>query len=91
MTHKFHSGPPPHVGWWMCGKYMEFPETWRWWNGDWYGDWSYFFVPNDSTPRPDELAPDNFTKNIRWCHYWPKNARVPRINPNTGEVTGGAA
>lgn len=25
---------------------------------------------------------------IAWTHHWPENARVARVNPLTGEVTG---
>jgi hypothetical protein len=25
---------------------------------------------------------------VEWTTYWPINGRVPRINPQTGEVTG---
>lgn len=90
MTHKFHSGPLPHVGWWLCEDLIDIKNIWRWWDGR---AWSWFFVPADPTPIIDDFVAEKYrySKNIRWSHYWPENARVPRINPDTGEVTGGAA
>ena len=29
------------------------------------------------------------TGDLAWCMDWPEGARVPRINPATGAVTGG--
>lgn len=84
---KWRIGAPPHVGWWKTRNGMSGAE-WRWWDGM---AWSWPVAPNAGDaaiakamrPWGDEAA-------IVWCWDWPDGARVPRINPATGEVTGGA-
>jgi hypothetical protein len=79
---KWHSGPPPHVGWWNASVGCD-PEVWRWWNG-WR--WSLPATPITSPLSARNAAtmsasqPTNLC--IQWRHYYPANARVPRINPN---------
>lgn len=86
IEQKWHDGPPPHVGWWNASNGAN-PSVWRWWNGEW---WS---VPaREFTKDQNGLAASpSFSpiSRIKWHPRWPENARVPRINPETGEVTGG--
>ena len=88
-------GPPPHVHWWMTSTSPTpdqiFVFGWRWWNGL---NWS---VPVSASVHPSRLpfyatlpASHLIAENLCWCLYWPAGARVPRVNPNTGEVTGKA-
>ena len=83
----WHTGPPPHVGWWNAsvtrGEYL-----WRWWHGK---CWSTCVCADDSTGEMQRCASIQMPEShvVEWSYYWPENARVPRINPETGEVTGG--
>ncbi len=81
----WHKGPPPHVGWWNASV-IRVEENWRWWEA---GEWSnpaYF-------DEPPEVAADIAThvspeqSAIEWTDYWPKNARVPRLDPTGGHWT----
>ena len=76
---KWHSGPPLHVGWWRVESGWRRVPSWRWWNGN---EWSLSATSRDSPQvagRAAGIAVCNTT--IRWCDYWPENARVPRIDP----------
>lgn len=78
----WHKGPPPHIGWWMTKR----PETtlvaWRWWAGS---GWSVFCNENESPKSAGdwvEWSSCSYTaREIEWTDFYPKNARVPRINP----------
>ena len=80
---EWHSGPPPHVGWWNASQ-TKHNESWRWWNGS---SWSMDVHQNDGSAWAGghamwvETAEINAI--IKWTDYWPENARVPRINPKT--------
>lgn len=79
----FHSGPPPHIGWWSCDS-----GWWRWWNGE---RWSHGVKPRAMpyTVRRGARKPVPLHNNqaIGWSHYWPENARVPRLDPTGGHWT----
>lgn len=74
-TRIWHSGPPPHVGWWNASYFDDY-KLWRWWDGE---RWSRINNPDakvlvvNTYYLPDE---------IRWNDYYPANARVPRVNPD---------
>jgi len=77
---KWHKGPPPHVGWWNASLYKN-PRVWRWWDGD---CWSFPAFMNDSPQAASHFANQisaNSLSDIEWTHYYPTNARVPRIDP----------
>jgi hypothetical protein len=80
---EWHSGPPPHVGWWYTFG------GWRWWNGK---EWSQPAYPDESKVAVGLAAAipasDFIASIIVWCYHWPARARVERVNPETGEVTG---
>lgn len=75
---KWHSGPPPHVGWWNANT-SRHPFLWRWWNGN---HWSR---PASSRDSPKAAAVEArvpaTASGIEWADYWPEDARVPRIAP----------
>lgn len=84
---KWHSGPPPHVGWWATDESVESQYRldrwtwWRWWDGEW---WSIAAFSKDSASVAAHYAALPSGKrlsDIVWCDYWPKNARVPRVDP----------
>ncbi len=77
---KWHSGPPPHVGWWATG-WTDACTLWRWWDGD---QWSIATLNTESATVAKYYAalPSGIRlSEIVWCDYWPENARVPRIDP----------
>lgn len=86
----WRKGPPPHVGWWNAtSDPKDAPETFSWWNGR---RWSLGSQPDADAemaarrakfPRDIGDAP-----NVRWTHYYPLNARVPRVDPR--KAKGGA-
>ncbi len=78
-TRKWHSGPPPHIGWWSSSSALRLSGLWRWWDGKrwsiavaWYDDAKY---------AADSAGCPSTAEYIEWTDYYPKNARVPRINP----------
>lgn len=79
----WHSGPPPHVGWWQASASWN-PRLWRWWNG------TYWSLPvrKDDCAREVEFASKTETpiRGIEWNDYWPTNARVPRLAPEDFEI-----
>lgn len=77
----WHSGPPPHIGWWNAST-MKAPDIWRWFNGE------RFSIPcSPDEPihllniRAKEPAYTTKPRPMEWTNYWPENARVPRIKP----------
>lgn len=82
---KWHAGPPPHVGWWLTRSSRQ-GESWRWWRGD---GWTHGVQP-DATHEQRRAATRrrSAAAGILWCADWPEGARVPRVNPETSEVTG---
>jgi hypothetical protein len=78
-TRNWHKGPPPHVGWWNASV-VEVHDAWRWWNGEF---WSNVVYSAAGVRRIEERAAQKFyrQKDVRWTDYYPRNARVPRIDP----------
>ena len=80
-------GAPPHIGVWFCRTIGTEPK-WRWWSGEFWSVW------NNENAQPHEVERDFNrgsifdVREIFWSFYWPENARVARVNPETGEVTG---
>jgi hypothetical protein len=74
ISRKWNDGHPPFIGWWNASIYYDL-TCWRWWNGV---EWSV------GNYRGCELifaeATGRTSENIKWTDYWPKNARVPRID-----------
>lgn len=87
---KWQAGPPPHVGWWLTKTPKEGGKSnqeWRWWDG---ACWSCPVRSGASARLAAQAAwQASYRDDIRWCYEWPDGARVQRINPVTGEVTGG--
>lgn len=87
-SRKWRIGDPLHVGWWKTRKGMSGAE-WRWWDG---AAWSWPVASNAGDAAiAKAMRPWLDAAAIVWCMDWPEGARVQRINPETGEVTGGAA
>jgi len=78
---EWHSGPPPHIGWWNA-SITRHQCHWRWWDGK---VWSLPIDPRFSRIEAGRYAAQisNLQHGIFWTDYWPENARVPRINPGT--------
>jgi len=84
----WHKGPPPHVGWWLC-KVHEFKPYWRWHNSEHWSrpashEMSGFFAALAAETKVESC----YIAGIEWSWYWPENACVARINPETGDCTG---
>lgn len=77
--HIWHSGPPPHIGWWNASR-KRLSISWRWWNGE---SWSVACAPDTPIDRVIHMAtlPGSLAGPVEWTYYWPENARVPRIVP----------
>ena len=88
----WHSGPPPHIGWWNAatGTHSLVNHCWRWWDGK---QWSRSALANETALSAAESAryriPRPLQKAVRWTDYWPENARVPRIDPRQPAATSG--
>ena len=91
-------GEPPHVGWWLTAVLPEMKGStgdkgWRWWNGL---HWSAPVTSNEARLKDGPAIAKRRAgyssiwglQDIHWSYEWPKNARVGRVNPDTGEVTG---
>ena len=87
---RWQAGDAPHVGWWFTkvpGGDGASLQAWRWWNGSY---WSCPVRALASAPQAAKVASmPSYRDEIRWCRDWPAGARVQRVNPRTGEVTGG--
>lgn len=74
------SGPPPHIGWWNAST-REDKNFWRWWNGE---TWSFGCLHDAESLYAAKCANERVSirsKYVKWCDYYPPNARVPRIDP----------
>lgn len=56
-------------------------RMWRWWDGS---NWSVCVDNSRTAIEASQYADHNifWTQNIQWNDYWPKFARVPRIDPS---------
>jgi hypothetical protein len=78
---EWHSGPPPHVGWWNASM-NESPNTWRWWNGTAWSTACFQGIEINEIGRIALEPGDTYEQEcVQWSDYWPENARVPRIDP----------
>lgn len=80
----WNSGPPPHVGWWNASLFDD-DEMWRWWNG---ASWSNGVHCSHTQHWAAKVAAGRKTRSqsIRWSDYWPRRARVPRIDPRAAQI-----
>ena len=78
-----HKGPPPHVGWWNASVGRN-QQVWRWWDGK---RWSEFVSDRTSAETAGFNADFPATVScVQWTDYYPKNARVPRIDPSNPPI-----
>jgi len=77
----WHTGRPPHVGWWQASTGRD-KNVWRWWNGRLWSSSMRFDAPAHlAVIAAYQAAPHLINRLVKWTYYWPANARVPRINP----------
>lgn len=87
----WNPGAPPHVGWWGVHASWGVPGDFHaWWDGY---KWSNQTCSHDedasyATKNLGTYDAGGRTEWSSWSWLWPKNARVARVNPETGEVTG---
>lgn len=78
----WRSGPPPHVGWWNASANRGL-DAWRWWDGK---QWSLFAYSQELSDMAASVAGRPAPEcDIKWTHFYPKNARVPRIDPGAAK------
>ena len=84
---KWRTGKPLHAGWWLTRLGYSKIE-WRWWDGK---RWSVACSPSSGAENAAAAAcfACDASSAVTWCMDWPEGARVPRVNPATGAVTGG--
>ena len=77
----WNKGAPPHAGWWNASR-LRATDAWRWWNGS---EWSIQANQGHSAVEAADRAELRVSDqdSVEWTNYYPKNARVPRINPET--------
>jgi hypothetical protein len=81
----WHSGPPPHIGWWEASANGIY-GNWRWWNG------VYWSLATSSTFSLSGVLTAAINKtfhpgwHIKWTYYWPEGARVSRIDPKDSNL-----
>lgn len=80
MSRKWHKGPPPHVGWWNA-SFMKSHDCWRWWNGFFWSEPAWPEYAAKYAQMAAKKKQETNSHPIQWTHYYPKNARVPRIDP----------
>jgi uncharacterized protein YeaO (DUF488 family) len=78
----WNKGYPPFTGWW-CTKIGPITNLWRWFDAEkqtWSISAATFYTAEMaalSAAEEDWDRPDL----TEWSYSWPKNARVPRIDP----------
>ena len=81
MTVKWLSGPPPFVGWWNASSGRN-PVIWRWWNGKhWSCGVNCTTIDAEQAEFEARYPASDRPEVYEWTWRWPKNARVPRIDP----------
>lgn len=83
----WNTGAPPHVGWWNVKCKGSGDKYLSWWNGEFFGRVMYFGNDKDIQSKTYCIE-KSITGFDKWSWLWPENARVARVNPETGEVTG---
>lgn len=82
-TRVWHEGPPPHVGWWNASTTKDH-AAWRWWDGKQWSRATYPHQPAEYAAKEAACAAD--VQDVEWADYWPRGARVPRIDPRAPKV-----
>jgi hypothetical protein len=82
---RWRKGFPPHTGWWNASR-SKTPESWRWFDAD-KKQWGEYcndsFGASEAGQRAanSAYATSDPDKQIKWRSYYPKDARVPRVDP----------
>jgi hypothetical protein len=73
----WRTGTPPKPGWYNASL-NNFPECWRWWNGNF---WSKSAFDDESDEAALAAAAHPYTAKwpMFWRTYWPEGARVERV------------
>lgn len=87
----WNAGKPPHVGWWAVhGSWGGCGDFHAWWDGKMWSAQTceVGYVPEYAITQLATYQAGSYGKWSSWSWCWPENARVARVNPETGEVTG---
>lgn len=87
----WNKGAPPHVGWWVVrGSFVVHSGFKAWWDGQMWSAQTCEFgeVPEFAITHLARYESGERGGWSNWCWLWPEHARVARVNPETGEVTG---
>lgn len=86
---QWHSGHPPHIGWWQASLGGQRRDMWRWWDGQFWSKQCTSQLPAQAAAinmqRHEEM---NYQRTILWNDYWPDDGRCVRVDPRTGRITG---
>ena len=72
---KWHSGPPPSVGWWPASMFRD-ADWMRWWNGR---SWSYSAHRTWSAKMAADAARIGNVVDVEWTDRpasWPERSRT---------------
>lgn len=78
----WNTGAPPHVGWWLCHAWFRYFDGVNFSFGVKENHVIYHVKRNS---KKHVVVP---VEAVMWSWDWPEHARVARVNPDTGEVTG---
>lgn len=98
QTNRWRKGAPPYVGWWLTqedhGSESYPPGQWRWFDGE---NWSWSVLETADALFAEKSVAVCSSSSYHlhgfgnpgfffWNYTWPKNARVPRVDPETAEL-----
>ena len=76
---KWHSGPPPSLGWWPA-SWMKSADTIRWWDGKtWSVGASEWEGVEEAVRCAKQKMPENYNDLIEWQHRpasWPARSKT---------------
>ena len=88
MTEEWIEGDPPHVGWWNASRCEDW-NAWRWWDGSAWSSCAYPTFGMDAViDASHQKSIEIPSKPIKFRTKYPEKARVNRVNPVNGEITG---
>lgn len=78
MSKKWHSGPPPSIGWWPASMRKR-PHTYRWWDGRRWSFAAYCYDSKDDAAMSASIYTPERAEQICWQTRpsdWPERSRT---------------